>query len=188
MSSINSLGSTLNSINQSLLTEIGSFMKNQASSSANTNASGTASTDTLNFSQVGQLFQELSQLQTSNPAEFKQVVTDAANKLTAAASQATDPAQAQFLTNLADKFQQAAQDGNMTPFEQSASASGASGAHGHHHHHHGGGEPPSSTSSTSDSSSTSSTTSASQNPLSSLFATGTTDVQSLLASILGANS
>ncbi|MGA2435641.1 MAG: hypothetical protein ABSG25_10185 [Bryobacteraceae bacterium] len=37
-------------------------------------------------------------------------------------------------------------------------------------------------------SSTSSTTSTTQCSLASLFATGTTDVQSLLASILGANS
>ena len=138
MGSINNLGSTLNSINQSLLNEIGSSQ----SGTSGAPSSATSSTDSVNFSEVGQLFQQLSQLQTTDPAEFTQVVTDAANKLTAAAQQDTDPAQANFLNNLASKFQDAAQTGNLSAFEQQPSTSSSTPAYqgrGHHHHHHGGG-------------------------------------------------
>ena len=138
MGSIGSIGSTLNSINQSLLAEISSYLStSKTASGAGTTASSSASaSDQVDFSQVAKLFQELKQLQSSNPAEFKQVMTDAAKQLTAAAQQTTDPSQANFLSSLANKFQQASATGSMAPFEQSSSASGASGAH--HHHHHGG--------------------------------------------------
>ena len=92
MGSINNLGSTLNSINQSLLNEIGSSQ----SGTSGAPSSATSSTDSVNFSEVGQLFQQLSQLQTTDPAEFTQVVTDAANKLTAAAQQDTGSGSGKF--------------------------------------------------------------------------------------------
>ena len=115
---MSSIGNILNSVNSSLLSEISSFnttsnpasTTNASASSANASASsGASSSDTIDFSQVGKLFQELKQLQTSDPSEFKQVLTDAATKLQAAAQQQTDPAQASFLNNLASRFQDACQ-------------------------------------------------------------------------------
>jgi hypothetical protein len=63
------------------------------------------------------------------------VTADAASQLQQAAQQATDPSQASFLSNLADKFQQASQSGNLSPFEGGVSSNATSGHHGHHHHH-----------------------------------------------------
>jgi hypothetical protein len=78
------------------------------------------------------------------------VLTDAASKFSAAAQQATDPSQASFLTNLADRFQQAAQTGDLSALSQPSSSSSAGatyGAQGHHHHHHHAGGSSQATSS-----------------------------------------
>ncbi len=141
MGSINALGSTLNSINQSLLTELSSYLstKNTANSDSNAPVAG----DSVNFSQVGQLFQELQQLQTSDPTALKKVLEDAASKFSAAAQQAADPTQASFLTNLADRFQKAADTGDLSALRQPSSSTSAGATYGvqghHHHHHHAGG-------------------------------------------------
>ncbi len=159
MGSINTLGSTLSTINQSLLTELSSYLP--AKSTANTAASTPVSGDSVNFSEVGQLFQELQQLQTSDPAALKKVLEDAATKFSAAAQQATDPTQANFLSNLADKFQKAADTGDLSALRQpSAGATYGVQGHHHHHHHHGGGpsQAASSTSAQTDASATDSTT------------------------------
>jgi len=71
---MSSIGSTLNTINNSLLAELQSFNGSLASTTSNT--SSTTSPDQVNLSQVSTLFQQLQQLQTSNPAEFKKVLTD----------------------------------------------------------------------------------------------------------------
>jgi len=176
MGSINTLGSTLSTINQSLLTELSSYLPTK--STANTAASTPVSGDSVNFSEVGQLFQELQQLQTSDPTALKKVLEDAATKFSTAAQQATDPTQANFLTNLADRFQKAADTGDLSALRQPSSMTSAGATYGvqghHHHHHHGGGssQPASSTSTQTDSNATSSTTSSSpttQDLLAALF-------------------
>jgi hypothetical protein len=143
-----SIASTLNSINGSLLNEISNFSTPQVASSTSgasaITSAGTSSSDTVNFSEFAQLFQQLSQLQTSNPAEFTKVTSDAAAQLQQAAKQSTDPAQASFLSSLATQFQQASQTGNLSPFDNGTQ--GASGHHHGHHHHHGGGSSPENTS------------------------------------------
>jgi hypothetical protein len=128
-----SIASTLNSINDSLLNEISNPASSPSSTSTTAPASSSSS-DSVNFSEFAQLFQQLSQLETSNPSEFAKVTADAATKLQAAAQQSTDPAQASFLSSLATQFQQASQAGNLSPFDAGAQA--ASGHHGGHHHHH----------------------------------------------------
>ncbi len=167
MGSINSLGSTLNSINQSLLTELSPYLpsKNAVDSAGSAPVSG----DSVNFSQVGQLFQELQQLQTSDPTALKKVLEDAATKFSAAAQQATDPTQASFLTNLADRFQKAADTGDLSALRQpSSSSAGATyGAQGHHHHHHHGAGSSQGANATGNDSTTASPTT--QDPLSGLF-------------------
>jgi hypothetical protein len=141
---MSSIGSTLNSINSSLLSEISSFNAKQSQTSTSSATSTAAAPDKIDLSQVGELFKELKQLQTDNPTELKQVLNDAATQLKSAASQATDPQQAAFLNNLAGKFQTAAATGNLSDLQQGSSSSGANGlysAHGHHHHHGGGAKP-----------------------------------------------
>jgi hypothetical protein len=159
MGSMNALGSTLNSINQSLLTELSSYLP--AKNAASTGSTVAASGDSVNFSQVGQLFQELQQLQTSDPTALKKVLEDAATKFSTAAQQATDPTQASVLSNLADRFQKAADTGDLSALQKPSSSASARGTYGvqghHHHHHHGGGSAPS-TSSTDSTTPTSPTT------------------------------
>ncbi len=73
---------------------------------------------------------ELNDLATSDPAKFKQVTSDIAQKLRDAASSASG-GQADFLTKLADKFQQASDSGGVSASKPPA---GAGGHHGGHHH------------------------------------------------------
>ena len=125
-----SIGSTIHSINASLLSEISAYRNSQTSGSTNSPSTSTPAPDSVNFSQSAQLFQDLQQLQTSNPAEFKQILSDAAAKFSAAASQQTNPTAANLLNNLASQFQAAASTGNLSALQPGA----ALGHHGHHHH------------------------------------------------------
>jgi hypothetical protein len=146
-----SIANTLNSINTSLLQEIGSYLSpSQTSSGANANpTTATAAPDSANLSEVGQLFQGLQKLESTNPTDFKKVAADAAAQFQQAAQQAADPTQASFLSNLANKFQQAAASGNLSAFQQNGSqqTTSSSGHHGHHHGH-GGGSPATNSSTT----------------------------------------
>ena len=81
--------------------------------------------DVSDFASVMNSLQELSQ---SDPTKFKEVMGSVASTLQADASNATG-SQAQFLSQLADKFQQASQTGSMSPLQPPSG--------GHHHHHHG---------------------------------------------------
>ncbi len=138
---MSSIGSTLNSINQSLLSEISAYQaatQTAGPSTTQTSSSTSSTSDRVDLSQVGKLFQELKDLQSSDPAEFKKVLTDAATQLKNAAQQQTDPKQASFLSNLADKFQKAADSGDLSALRPDSSSTGAAyGPHGHHRHHHG---------------------------------------------------
>jgi len=121
---MNSIGSTLNSINNSLLSEIDSYLSTQQTSgNTSTTASNSTASDGVDFSQVAQLFKELQKLQSTDPTEFKKVLTDAAKKLKDAAGQQSDSTAAAFLTSLADKFQQAADTGDLSVLKPPAPAS-----------------------------------------------------------------
>ena len=125
---MSSIGSTLNSINSSLLTEIDSYLSTQQTSgSTSTNASNATPSDGVDFSQVAQLFKELQKLQGTDPTEFKKVLTDAAKKLRDAAGQQSDSAAAGMLTTLADKFQQAADTGDLSVLKPPSPPVGAYG-------------------------------------------------------------
>jgi len=100
--------------------------------------SGPAATTTI--STPGELFSKLQQLQEKDPAQFKQVMSSLASDLRSEAAK-TDGPQSAFMTKLADRFDQAAQSGNLSAAKPDE-AQGAQGAHKHHghgHHHHGGG-------------------------------------------------
>jgi hypothetical protein len=94
--------------------------------------------DTVGISKIAQFFQKLEQLETSNPTEFKKELTDIAAKLKGAAQNESDPSQARFLSNLADRFQKAADTGDLSALKPGAADSGTGAPHaGHHHGHHG---------------------------------------------------
>ena len=133
---MSTIGSTLNSINSTLLAEITKDLAaSKASNSTNaTPVSNASSSDKIDFSQVAQLFQQLQQLQQQNPDAFQQVMKDAVTELRAAAQQATDPNQAKFLNVLADKFQLAADSGDLSVLQPDSATQGAQGHHHHGHH------------------------------------------------------
>ena len=138
---------------------------------------------TAELSQAGQFFSKLESLAQTDPTQFKQLTAQISSELSAAAQQATGPAQ-QFLQNLANNFQTASQTGNtasLQPAQQAATPAHAAGGH-HHHHGGGGGRYSSSEQQTTDPndllSALSTSTSASANA-----ATGTTGMQSLFQNI-----
>jgi len=180
---MSSIGSTLNQINSALLNEINADLLNTKPPATNAAATtpGAPSSDQINFSQVGQLFQELSQLQTQNPSAFQQVMQDAVTKLQDAAKQQTDPNAAQFLNNLADRFQQAANTGNLSALQP---ANEAHHAHGHHHHHHAAASDNDSTTSAANAYQPAQTTSTVQSALDSLTNGSTTGTETLAQSLV----
>jgi hypothetical protein len=105
---------------------------------------------TASISTPGQFLSQMQELSQQNPTEFKAVAAQVATSFQNAASQASG-SQAQFLTNLANQFSQAAQTGSLQPPQGAQSAQAPQGAQGvqasqssggvgtHHHHHHGGG-------------------------------------------------
>lgn len=79
------------------------------------------------------MMHELDQLQQSDPTKFKEVTANIAKTLETDAGSASG-SQGQFLTSLANRFEQASQTGSMSPFQPSGSAAGH---HGHGHKHSG---------------------------------------------------
>ena len=104
----------------------------QIQTSAQVGSTGATDSTTSDVSDFASVMNELQQLQQSDPDKFKQVMSSIATTVQTDASNATG-SQARFLSQLAGKFQQAAQTGTMTPLEPSGA--GLSGHHGHHHHH-----------------------------------------------------
>ncbi|HEY1757526.1 MAG TPA: hypothetical protein VGG72_19290 [Bryobacteraceae bacterium] len=135
---MSSIATALNSVASSLLNEIGTQPSSQTASTNSVRANSTAGTsastsDGVNLSQLGKLFQELQQLENTDPAEFAQVTANAASQLHQAAQQSNNPAQANVLSNLADKFQQASQSGNLSAFETGAPPESAATQPEHSH-------------------------------------------------------
>ncbi len=125
------------------------------SSSASSSAAGAGQTgqSSANISPLAQLLSDLQQLQAKSPDQFKQVVTQIASQLQAAAQQQGQTSQGQFLTDLAGKFQNVASTGDLSQLQP----------HHHHHGHHAhgaynqSGQPVSSTTSNTSSQTGSST-------------------------------
>jgi hypothetical protein len=142
----------INSLYESLATtstsNVGAVSPNSGRKSSIPPAMGGAATASI--STPGQFMSEMQQLSQQNPTEFKAVAAQIAKSFQNAASQASGP-QAQFLSNLANQFDQASQTGTLQPTQgtqagqatqggQGAATSQGSGATGaHHHRHHGGG-------------------------------------------------
>jgi HSP90 family molecular chaperone len=87
----------------------------------------------VDLSQPGQLFSQLQNLAKTDPTKFKQVTAEIASQLKDAASSQTGK-QADFLNNLAVRFQAASQSGKMSDLAPPQQGQAQSGAHHHHHH------------------------------------------------------
>ncbi|HEX3761988.1 MAG TPA: hypothetical protein VHW23_24980 [Kofleriaceae bacterium] len=86
-------------------------------------ASGAAGTDHAQLSRMGELMSQLQNLESTNPDQAKQVLSNIASQLSDKASSTSDP----HLQQLSDKFGQAAQTGDLSGLKPQG--------HGHHHHH-----------------------------------------------------
>jgi hypothetical protein len=114
--------------NNSALSQL---LANQAGATSTAASSGSVPTDSSAISSFATLMSELQQLQQNDPTKFKAVMADIASTLKTDAQNATG-SQASALNNLAAKFDQAAQTGQMPNLQPQ----GQPGAGGHHHHHH----------------------------------------------------
>ncbi|HEY3802632.1 MAG TPA: hypothetical protein VGL61_08480 [Kofleriaceae bacterium] len=93
---------------------------------ASSAATDTAAPSSTSFSQMGQLMSQLQSLEQSDPDKAKTVLAKIGSDLSSSNPQ------------LAAKFNQASQSGDLSALQPSK------GAGGHHHHHHGGGGSPTS--------------------------------------------
>ncbi|QEL14314.1 hypothetical protein [Limnoglobus roseus] len=136
----------ISSVGQSIASLYVSSVQQTTSASAAQATTGTSATrsagDAAQISGPGKLFSELQQLSVSDPDKFKAVTADIAAKLKEAAgtdasstAAAAAPGASSLLTDLAAKFQQASDTGDVSVLQPKAGGPG--GAGGHHHHHHG---------------------------------------------------
>jgi hypothetical protein len=113
-------------IQESSLTQgVGTVGVGASGGSATVQQTGSVPGDSAQISGPGQLFSQLQQLQQQDPTKFQQLVSTIANQLQSASQQSTG-IQANFLSELASKFQTAATTGNLTALQPSH--------HGHHAH------------------------------------------------------
>ncbi len=106
---------------------------NQIAATQSATTGSVSTMDSTQLSPMASLLNQLQQLQQTDPTQFKSVMSSIASTLTTDAQSATGP-QAQHLTDLANKFSQAAQTGQMPDLQPPAQQQGASGHHHHHHH------------------------------------------------------
>ena len=118
--------------NSSALTSlpgIGSLLQTGQTQQSGQVSNSDGASDAAGISQASQFLSKLEQLKQQDPAQFKQVLSQIADKLAAAAQQQGQGADSQFLTQLSDKFRNAAQTGDLSQLQPPTGAH-----HGHHHH------------------------------------------------------
>lgn len=97
-------------------------------------APGVAAAKT-HISGPGRLFSGLQQLAEQDPERFKQVAQQISDQLSATADGSTGRASA-LAQKLAERFGEAAQTGDLSPFRPGAERGGIGHRHHHDHHHH----------------------------------------------------
>lgn len=88
---------------------------------------GSESSDSSSISKSGSFLQQLLSLQQNDTESFKTVAQNIADDLTAKAEEETDPQKKQMLTDLADKFSEAAESGEMPDLRPPQNANGSYG-------------------------------------------------------------
>jgi|GEM_PF-5728780 len=110
-----SVGLNLNALSSATLST--TSLASRLSAGNFTTGSISSTGDQANVSGPGKLFSELQQLASQDPTKFKQVASDIASKLKAAAgdsSSTTGSSGNSFLADLASKFETAAQTGDVS--------------------------------------------------------------------------
>jgi hypothetical protein len=130
---VSAIGNALNALNVSPLDALQATggIANRSLSSGSSQTDGVSGgAGSAEISRSGQLLSKLQQLQTKDPAKFKQVLSDIAGKLQSLAQQQGQSASGQWLSKLADRFQTAANTGDLSALQPQGHT-----AHGHHHAH-----------------------------------------------------
>jgi hypothetical protein len=127
---VSSVGS--NNTLQSIL----SILQSNESSSNSTSSTGStnSSSDSVGLSGPAQLFNELQQLASSDPTKFKEVAAQIAQQLETAAGESDSSTGSssstggvnQMLANLASKFEEAAETGNVSVLQPPSAGTGQS--------------------------------------------------------------
>ena len=100
---------------QDLFGEISSTISNDLSGTSNAGiSSNSTASQSGGMEAMGKLMKELSSLQTSDPAKFKQVTQQISGDLATQAKSATDGRESQMLSDMSAKFAAAAQSGDMS--------------------------------------------------------------------------
>ncbi len=95
-----------------------------------------ASNGSADLSPAAQMYSKLASLAKTNPDQFKQTTSDISAALKDAASKTSGP-EADFLNNMAARFQTASQTGDPSALAPQSSGSQAQAQAVHHHGHHG---------------------------------------------------
>jgi hypothetical protein len=132
---------TISAIDRSLATSIAAPVAKSPSPATSSGVSATAATQNPapQISGPGQLFSRLQQLAQQDPAKFKEVTQHISDEIRKTAGQSSGKA-SDFENALADRFEAAAQSGDLSSFKPPAAGDGAKQAH-HHRHPHGGDGP-----------------------------------------------
>jgi hypothetical protein len=97
-------------------TDSTSEASNDVSQILETNSVGHTTSDSIDFSKPGELFSKLKELQQADPEKFKQVCADIAQKLKSA-SQDQSGFGSKMLSDLAEKFQNVADGGDISQLQ-----------------------------------------------------------------------
>ena len=109
---INPIRTDINSLD---LTQL---LGSKATQSKNSSLSPTQTSDEVSLqnpdmAKVFQFMEQMQQLQTSDPAKFKSIMSELSDKLKTAAGNSTDSSEKQFLTALSDSFAESAKTGKL---------------------------------------------------------------------------
>jgi hypothetical protein len=129
---INGIGST------SSTDAVGAIDSSHVSTAAGAPVAASTPAASAEISKNGELLSKLQQLLQQDPGQFKRIASSIAENLRSAAQQSGGDGSS-FLGKLADRFDQAAQTGDLSPLQPQNEASGSVQGHHHHHGHHGGG-------------------------------------------------
>lgn len=122
MSAVSSLLSSSTVWNLSKLNSA-STVSSTSGTISSSSTSATTSSDSVDISKPGELYSKLQALQKSDPAKFKEVVSDIAQKLKTASESQTGN-EAKMTSDLAAKFQSVADGGDISQLKPPSPPSG----------------------------------------------------------------
>lgn len=130
----------ISSVSSSSATDYVRKLGSAETTSSSSQVDNESGSDQVKLSKPAEMMKKLAALKESDPAKFQEVVSNIANKLDEAAQSATGEEQAR-LSDLASKFSQAAESGDLSSL-QPPEGGGGRGQGGPHGPRSAGGPPP----------------------------------------------